>query len=163
MKKGIDVTINGQRYHFEVEIYESLLDVIRNYAGLTGTKEGCGSGECGACTVIMNGVAVNSCLVLAAAANGAQVTTIEGLGEDDALHDIQEAFIQHGAVQCGFCTPGMTLSTKSLLDRNPNPSESEIKHAIVGNYCRCTGYVKIIEAILDVARNVKKNRRSEEL
>jgi carbon-monoxide dehydrogenase small subunit len=154
MKKAIDLTINGERYHFEVETQETLLDVIRNYAGFTGTKEGCKSGECGACTVILNGMAVNSCLVLAVAANGGEIITIEGLGEHGKLHHIQEAFIDHGAVQCGFCIPGMILSAKVLLDRNPNPSEKEIKHAIAGNYCRCSGYVKIIEAIIAAGKSV---------
>ena len=141
-------TLNGETVQAEVEPWWTLLKVIRDTFGLTGTKEGCGYGECGACTVLMDGLAVNSCLVLASQMEGKDILTIEGLlGRDGELHPIQKAFIQKGAIQCGFCTPGMILSAKALLDQNTNPTEEEIKKAIVGNLCRCTGYVKIIEAI----------------
>jgi carbon-monoxide dehydrogenase small subunit len=141
-------TLNGETVQAEVEPWWTLLKVIRDTFGLTGTKEGCGYGECGACTVLMDGLAVNSCLVLASQMEGKDILTIEGLlDRDGELHPIQKAFIQKGAIQCGFCTPGMILSAKALLDGNKNPTEEEIKKAIVGNLCRCTGYVKIIEAI----------------
>ena len=140
--------LNGETVQAEVEPWWTLLKVIRDTFGLTGTKEGCGYGECGACTVLMDGLAVNSCLVLASQVEGKEIVTIEGLSSRDGeLHPIQKAFIQKGAIQCGFCTPGMILSAKALLDGNKNPTEEEIKKAIVGNLCRCTGYVKIIEAI----------------
>ncbi|MBI4267338.1 MAG: (2Fe-2S)-binding protein, partial [Chloroflexi bacterium] len=130
---------------------DTLLEVIRDKFQLTGTKESCSLGDCGACTVILDGKAVNSCLVLAVAARGKEVLTIEGLRNEAGLHPIQKAFIEHGAVQCGFCTPGMILSAKALLDENPTPTENEVREAIAGNLCRCTGYVKIIEAILSCA------------
>ena len=145
--KQVRFTVNGTSYELDVNPWETLVDVLRNDLGLTGTKEGCGLGECGACTIIMDGKAVNSCLVLAAEADGRQITTIEGLADDDELHPIQEAFVECGGLQCGFCTPGMILSTKALLDEKPNPSEEEIRRGIAGNLCRCTGYSKIIESI----------------
>ncbi len=148
MKRRINFVLNGKRVEAEVEPWWTLLGVIRETFGLTGTKEGCGYGECGACTILLNGVAVNSCLVPAVRADGKEILTIEGLaGSDGELHPIQKAFIERGAIQCGFCTPGAILSAKALLDRTSNPTESEIKKAIAGNLCRCTGYVKIIEAI----------------
>lgn len=148
MKNTIHFTLNGEKVEAEVEPWWTLLKVIRENFGLTGTKEGCGYGECGACTVLMDGLAINSCLVLAARVEGRDVLTIEGLlGKDGELHPLQKAFIQEGAIQCGFCSPGMILSAKALLDRNGNPTEEEIRRAIVGNLCRCTGYTKIIEAI----------------
>jgi carbon-monoxide dehydrogenase small subunit len=157
MGRTVRFTLNGERVAAEVEPWWTLLRVIRDHFGLTGTKEGCGYGECGACTVLMNGLAVNACLVLALQVEGKEVVTIEGLvSRDGELHPLQTAFIQKGAIQCGFCTPGMILSAKALLDKNGNPTEEEIKKAIVGNICRCTGYVKIIEAIRSVARNKKK-------
>jgi len=147
MKYPLKLRVNGEVYELEVPANRTLLDVIREECGLTGTKQGCGSGECGACTVLLNGEPVNSCLVLALQANGQNVTTIEGLSRGDKMHPIQEAFITHGAVQCGFCTPGMILVTKALLDKNPRPEELEVREALAGNLCRCTGYQKIIEAI----------------
>ncbi len=142
--KQVKLTVNGKLYELSVLPWETLVEIIRDDLGLTGTKEGCGLGECGACTVIMDGRAVNSCLVLAAEADGKQITTIEGLVDGDKLHPIQQAFVDHGGLQCGFCTPGMIMSAKALLDENPTPSEEEIRKAIAGNLCRCTGYTKII-------------------
>ena len=147
MKHPIRVTVNHEEYELLVEPSETLLDVIRNRLDLTGTKEGCGTGDCGACTVIVNGKTVNSCLMLAIEADSQEILTIEGLAGDGELHPIQKAFIEEGAIQCGYCTPGMVLSAKALLDRNPHPTEEEIKFGIAGNLCRCTGYVKIIKAI----------------
>jgi carbon-monoxide dehydrogenase small subunit len=134
--------------------YRTLLEVLREDLGLTGTKEGCGLGECGACTVLMDGRAINSCLVLAAEADGREITTIEGLADGDRLHPIQQAFVDHGGLQCGFCTPGMIMSAKALLDKNPHPTEEEIKQGITGNLCRCTGYTKIIESIKAAAEKM---------
>lgn len=145
--KEINLTVNNQPYRLNVPPHRTLLEVIREELGLTGTKEGCGLGDCGACTVLMDGRAINSCLVLAVEANGKEITTVEGLADGDKLHPIQQAFIDHGGLQCGFCTPGMILSAKALLDKNPKPTEEEIKQAISGNLCRCTGYAKIIESI----------------
>jgi xanthine dehydrogenase E subunit len=153
--KQVRFTVNGTSYEMDVKPWETLVDVLRNDLGLTGTKEGCGLGECGACTIIMDGKAVNSCLVLAAEADGKQITTIEGLADGDELHPIQEAFVECGGLQCGFCTPGMIMSTKALLDENPNPSEEEIRRGIAGNVCRCTGYSKIIESIKAAVENVQ--------
>ena len=150
--KQIKVTVNGILYELSVQPWETLLDVIREHLGLTGTKEGCGLGECGACTIIMDGKTVNSCLVLAVEADNRVITTIEGLANGDELHPIQEAFIKCGGLQCGFCTPGMIMSAKALLDENPRPTEDDIRLALSGNICRCTGYTKIVEAILDVAQ-----------
>jgi aerobic-type carbon monoxide dehydrogenase small subunit (CoxS/CutS family) len=147
----LTMTVNGQPVTLDVEAGELLVDVLRDRLGLTGTKIGCSEGECGACTIIMDGQAVLSCLLPALRAQGAHITTIEGLGDGEALHPLQQAFVDHGAVQCGYCIPGFVLSAKALLDRNPHPSRDEIKEAIAGNLCRCTGYVKIIEAIEDIA------------
>ena len=147
MKKNITLTINNKAYDLSVEPKVTLLEVLRNQLRLTGTKVGCNMGDCGACTVIMDGKPVNACLVLAVQANGRDILTVEGLADERELHPIQRAFLEKGAVQCGFCTPGMLLSAKGLLDQNPSPSVEEIKVAISGNLCRCTGYVKIIEAI----------------
>ena len=153
--KEIKLTVNGKLHELTIKPWRTLLEVIRDELGLTGTKEGCGIGECGACTVIMNGNAVNSCLVLAAEANGKEILTIEGLADGDKLHPIQEAFINHGGMQCGFCTSGMILSSKVLLERNPNPSEEEIRKGISGNFCRCTGYTKVIESIKEASKNLQ--------
>jgi carbon-monoxide dehydrogenase small subunit len=145
--RQIEIKVNGVMHEIDVQPWDTLLDVIRDKLGLTGTKEGCGLGECGACTVIMNGKTVNSCLVLAVEADGKQITTIEGLAEGDKLHPVQQAFIDLGGLQCGFCTPGMIISAKAMLDENQNPTEEEIRRGISGNFCRCTGYTKIIQSI----------------
>lgn len=152
MKKLISATINGDAYELAVEPFRTLLDVLRHEAGLTGAKKGCDVGDCGACTVIMNGKPVNACLVLGVEADGADIETIEGLAvmtEDGiTLHPLQENFLKYGAAQCGFCTPGMIMAAKSLLDENPRPTEEAVRFAIAGNICRCTGFTKIIEAIM---------------
>ncbi|MEW6663638.1 MAG: (2Fe-2S)-binding protein [Thermodesulfobacteriota bacterium] len=147
MKSRIELNVNGRIHALEVDPNLTLLEVIREQLELTGTKEGCGTGDCGACTVLMDGQAVHSCLILAVSAQGAEIVTIEGLGKGRELDSLQDAFIEHGAVQCGFCTPGMILSAKALLNENPEPGEEEIKLAISGNLCRCTGYVQIVESI----------------
>ena len=147
----ISFELNGENVHVQVEPGERLVDVLRGRFGLTGTKEACGQGECGACTVLLDTQAVNSCLVLAAQVNGHRVTTIEGLSRDGVLDPLQQAFVDCGAIQCGFCTPGMILSAKSLLLRNPHPTIQQIKEELEGNICRCTGYVKIIEAVQKAA------------
>jgi len=152
----INLKINEEDYKLNVKPNTLLLDLIRNEIGLTGTKRGCDTGECGACTVLIDGVAVNSCLVLAVEVDGKKITTIEGLSNNGTLHPIQETFIEEGAVQCGFCTPGMILSAKALIDNNPNPTEKEIKVAIAGNLCRCTGYKKIIKAISAAAEKMRR-------
>jgi carbon-monoxide dehydrogenase small subunit len=150
--RKIILNINDRDYKMRVEESSLLLDVIREQALLTGTKQGCGTGECGACTVIVDGIPVNSCLYLAIRAEGKKIFTIEGLGVQENLHPLQKAFIEHGAVQCGFCAPGMLLSAKALLDKKIDPSEFEIRNAISGNLCRCSGYVKIVEAIKTAAK-----------
>ncbi len=150
MKKLIQLTINDQKYEVAVAPNQTLVDLLRYQLGLTGTKKGCEMGDCGSCTVIMDGKAVNSCLVLALQANGRSIQTIEGLETGDGLHPVQEAFVEKGAIQCGFCSSGMILSAKTLLDQTPNPSETEIRRALSGNLCRCTGYQKIIEAVKSV-------------
>jgi len=147
MQHKIHLTVNGEPYDLLVDPRQTLVDLIRHELGLTGTKKGCDAGDCGSCTIILNGMPVNSCLILGVEADGSDILTIEGLQKGEELHPIQEAFINHGAVQCGFCTPGMILSAKALLDSSPHPTEEEIMRAISGNLCRCTGYKKIIEAI----------------
>ncbi|HPP07108.1 MAG TPA: (2Fe-2S)-binding protein [Syntrophorhabdaceae bacterium] len=151
MKREITFTLNNEEITVEVEPKWTLLYLLREVLGLTGTKEGCGYGECGACTVIVDGNAVNSCIYPVLEAEGKNIVTIEGLSKNGELHALQKAFIEKGAVQCGFCTPGMIMSAKALLDEKPNPTEEEIKEAIEGNLCRCTGYVMIIDAIKSVA------------
>jgi carbon-monoxide dehydrogenase small subunit len=140
--------LNGEPVELEIKPNQTLLEVIRRDCALTGTKEGCGIGECGACTVLLDGWPVRSCLILAVDARGKEVTTIEGLVDGTRLHPLQESFIQYGAIQCGFCIPGMLMAAKALLDEKPKPTEQEVRAAIAGNLCRCTGYVKIVEAIL---------------
>lgn len=156
MLHEITLTVNGDPYTLAVQSHHTLLQVLREQLGITSPKRGCENGECGACTVILNGVPVNSCMVLAAEADGATVETVEGLSAGGDLHPLQTAFMEHNAVQCGFCTPGMLMSSKALLDRNPHPTEDEIREALVGNLCRCTGYLRIIEAIQDVADSAVK-------
>jgi carbon-monoxide dehydrogenase small subunit len=151
MKRPIRMTVNGEEVKGWVEPRRTLVDFLRDDLNLTGTKKGCELGNCGACTVLMDGKPINSCLVLAVEAEGSEILTIEGLSDGSSLHPIQEAFMEHGAVQCGYCTPGMILSAKALLDENPYPTENEVRDAIAGNLCRCTGYKKIVEAILKVS------------
>lgn len=159
MKKEISFILNGTSVVVTVNGYARLLDVIREQLGQTGTKEGCGEGECGACTVLVDGKPVNSCLYPAQEVEGKSVTTIEGLRSiDNKLSIIQQAFVEHGGIQCGFCTPGMIMSTKALLDSNPNPTEEEIRDALLGNLCRCTGYVQIIESVKMAVSMLKDNK-----
>jgi carbon-monoxide dehydrogenase small subunit len=153
---AVAMTINGEPRQLLLDPWRSLLDVLRNEAGLTGTKKGCDVGDCGACTVIMDGVPVNACLVLAVEAQGSVIQTIEGLQPSpDTLHPLQHSFMQHGAAQCGFCTPGILMMAKALLDENPAPSEQEIRFGLAGNICRCTGYTKIIDAVSAAARQLR--------
>ena len=152
MKTLITLTVNGTERELAIEPNRTLLDVLRYDLELTGTKKGCDVGECGSCTVILNGKPVNACLVLAIRANGAEILTIEGLKPSQGLHPLQQAFVEKGAIQCGFCSPGMLLSASSLLKQNPNPTEEEIRTALSGNLCRCTGYQKIVEAIQSIAK-----------
>jgi len=151
----VATTVNGDAVEFICAPEESLLDVLRNRLGLTGAKEGCGSGDCGACSITLDGRLVCSCLVLAAEAEGAEIGTIEGLASGDALHPLQQAFIDHAALQCGICTPGILVAAKALLERNPDPTESEIRYWLAGNLCRCTGYDKIIRAVQDAAKKMR--------
>ncbi|MGD9581409.1 MAG: (2Fe-2S)-binding protein [Vampirovibrionia bacterium] len=155
MKKQITFKINGRNETLNVDCNKTLLKMIREDLYLTGTKEGCAEGECGACTIIVDGVAVNSCLMLAPEADGKEIITIEGLSENGELCDLQKMFIEHHAFQCGFCTPGMIMSAKALLDKNPEPTREEVKEAIAGNLCRCTGYQQIIEAIEATSKLIK--------
>jgi len=154
-KHRIQITVNEEEYDLHVHPNRTLLDLLRYDLGLTGTKEGCDEGDCGACTVIVNGKVLTSCLVLAGELDGAAITTIEGLHKGDELHPIQQAFVDSGAVQCGFCTPGMILTTKALLDEIPDPSEEDIKHYLEGNLCRCTGYTKILDAVNNAVQLLK--------
>ncbi len=153
--KEIEFVINGKPYELSIPPWKTLLEMIREDLILTGTKEGCGQGECGSCTVIMGGKTVNSCLVPAVEADNQEIITIEGLADGENLHPIQDAFVEQAGMQCGFCTPGVIISAKSLLDRNPNPSLEEIKEGIAGNFCRCTGYTKIVESISAAAKAMK--------
>lgn len=159
MKIPLSLTINKDNYRVEVEPELSLLELLRERLELTGTKCGCNKGDCGACTVIMNGQSVNSCLVLAAECDGAEITTIEGLMQGDKLHPAQEAFIEEGALQCGYCTPGMVMQTVAFLKQNPNPDAESARAAIEGNICRCTGYERIVQAILTAAKKLKERRK----
>lgn len=151
-KVHVQTRLNGEEVEFLCEPRQSLLEVLRETLGLTGTKEGCNNGNCGSCNVILNGELVNSCLVLAAEVEGCSVTTIEGIAGPQGLHPVQRAFLEHAALQCGFCTPGFIVAAKALLDRNPHPDEGEVRHWLAGNLCRCTGYDKIVRAVLDAAQ-----------
>lgn len=151
MLHEITLTVNGDPTTIAVRSNHTLLQVLRDQLGLTGTKIGCENGECGACTVLMDGEPVNSCLVLAVEADGRKIETVEGLAKGEQLHPLQQTFIDHNAIQCGFCTPGMLMTAKGLLDHNPHPTEDEVREAITGNLCRCTGYIRIVDAILDAA------------
>jgi aerobic carbon-monoxide dehydrogenase small subunit len=151
MKFLVTCTVNSQEHTVLADTRDTLLDLLRERIGLTGTKEGCGNGNCGTCTVIVDGEAINACLVLALEAPGRDIVTIEGLSPGGRLHPIQQALVEHGGTQCGFCTPGIVLSAKVLLDSNPNPTALEVRHAIAGNICRCTGYDKIVDAVMAAA------------
>ena len=155
MRQLIALNVNGESHEVAVEPRMTLLEVLRDMVGLTGTKNGCSLGNCGSCTVLLNGKPVASCLLLAVEAQGKEVMTIEGLAQNGELHPMQQAFIDHGALQCGFCTPGMILSAKALLDENPDPTEDEVNEALSGNLCRCTGYTDAVNAILDLAQRIK--------
>ena len=159
MKMELRLTVNGQPYEVYIKPKTLLAEVLRDQLGLTGTKRGCSSGSCGACTVILNGMAVKSCSVLALQANGGNVLTIEGLAEGAELHPLQKAFLDHGAFQCGFCTSGMLMATRALLDENPEPTTEEIKESIDGNICRCTGYNSIIRAVTGVVKGDYKEAK----
>ena len=150
----VKTRINGETVAFLCEPRQTLLEVLRDTLGLTGVKEGCGNGNCGACNVIMDGVLVNSCLVLAVEAEGRAITTVEGLAGPDGLHPLQQSFLEHAALQCGICTPGFLIAAKALLDRNPRPTEQEVRYWLAGNLCRCTGYDKIVRAVLDAAEKM---------
>ena len=156
MSRMLNCVVNGEKVSREIKDDELLLTFLREDLGLTGTKEGCGEGDCGACTVLVDGVSVNSCLYLAALAEGKSITTIEGIEKDGELSEIQAAFIRHGAIQCGFCSPGMIVSAEYLLSRNPEPTAEEIRRGLSGNLCRCTGYQQMVDAITEVAQNRKK-------
>jgi len=157
-KVALHLTINGERHDVLAEPHRTLLDVLRADLGLTGTKENCLEAECGVCTVLLEGRAVNACILLAAQCQGRDVLTIEGLGRDGRLHPLQQAFIDHGAVQCGYCIPAMILSAKAYLDEHPAPTEAEVREALAGNLCRCTGYQKIADAVLAAARELAHGR-----
>ena len=155
-KVHIQTHINGEPVEFLCESRQSLLEVLREDLGFTGTKEGCNDGNCGACSVIMDGTLVNACLVLAVEAQGKEITTVEGLASPEGLHPLQQKFLEHAALQCGICTPGFLVAAKALLDHNPDPSEHEVRHWLAGNLCRCTGYDKIVRAVLDAAQVVRQ-------
>ena len=156
MKQLMKLSINGMAYEEEINHRRTLLEVLRENLGLLGTHKGCDEGQCGACTVLIDGNEVNSCLVLAASVEGKEITTIEGLADGEQLHPVQEAFVEYGAIQCGFCTPGMIMVAKGFLDKNPQPTEEEAKRAVAGNLCRCTGYFQIIDAVLKAAEKMRK-------
>lgn len=156
MKQVVNFTVNGKACELAIEPHMLLVEVLRDELGLTGTKHSCSIGHCGACTVLIDGTPILSCLTPALTVKGKNITTIEGLAEGTKLHPIQKAFIEYGAIQCGYCTPGMILSAKALLDRNPNPTKEEVKQALSGNLCRCTGYVKIVDAVLAAAKTMRK-------
>jgi len=152
----VTATVNGDPVEFLCDPRETLLDVLRDRLGLTGTKEGCGTGDCGACSVTLGGRVVCSCLVLGAEADGAEIGTIEGIADSETLHPLQRKFIEHAALQCGICTPGILVAAKNLLERSPNPTETEVRYWLAGNLCRCTGYDKIVQAVMDAAEEMRE-------
>ena len=156
MKQLMRFTINGEIYEDEIDVRRTLLEVLRENFGLTGTKRACNEGECGVCTVLLDDKPVASCLLLAVEAQDKAIETVEGVADDDELHPLQQSFLDHGAFQCGFCTPGMVMVAKGFLAENPQPTEEEVRHGIAGNLCRCTGYNKYVEAILDAAEKIEK-------
>lgn len=156
----VRTTINGDAYEFVCEPDESLLDVLRNRLALTGAKEGCGTGDCGACSVTLEGRLVCSCLVLGAEAEGKKIATIEGMADGEKLHPLQQKFLEHAALQCGICTPGFLVAARSLLERNPDPTETEVRFWLAGNLCRCTGYDKIVRAVMDAAAEMREGRHA---
>jgi len=162
-KSILEITVNGERRELLVQPYQTLLETLREDLGLTGAKEGCGTGDCGCCTVILDGKPVTSCLVLALQADGKSIHTVEGLGDGESLDPIQAAFVRHGALQCGFCIPGAVVMARALLDENPNPTEEEIRWGLAGNLCRCTGYTKWVEAIQEVVAQASSAQTSSEV
>lgn len=154
----VTTTVNGDEREFLCAPGQTLLDALRDDLGMTGTKEGCGSGDCGACTVVLDGEMVCSCLVLAGEAQGRRIDTIEGVAEGSQLHPVQQKFLENAALQCGFCTPGFIVASKALLDKNPNPTETEVRYWLAGNLCRCTGYDKIVRAVMDAAAELRQER-----
>lgn len=158
-KTHVSTTINGEPAEFLCEPYETMLDVLRNNLGLTGSKEGCGSGDCGACSIMLDDRLVCSCLMLAAEAEGCEIDTIEGMAEGEALHPLQQKFLEMAALQCGICTPGVLVASKALLEKNPNPTETEVRFWLAGNLCRCTGYDKIVRAVMDTAADMQEASR----
>ncbi len=162
-KIAVSATVNGDAHEFLCDAGETLLDALRVTMGLTGAKEGCGSGDCGACTVMLDGEMVCACLVLAPEAEGKSIATIEGVAEGSVLHPVQRKFLEHGALQCGFCTPGFIVASKALLEKNPDPSESEIRYWLAGNLCRCTGYDKIVRAVADAAAEMRQDQNSQRI
>jgi carbon-monoxide dehydrogenase small subunit len=158
-KTHVSATLNGEPVEFLCETQQTMLDVLRDVIGLTGSKEGCASGDCGACSILVDGRLVNACLMLGVEAQGKAITTIEGIAQGDQLHPVQQKFLEHAALQCGFCTPGLVVAAKALLDQNPNPTESEIRYWLAGNLCRCTGYDKIVRAVQDAAAVMREETR----
>ena len=158
MKKPLQLTVNGEPKQILVEPYSSLLDMLRDEFRLTGTKKGCDEGDCGACTIFLNGKSVTSCMVLAHSAHDSEVITIEGLGKSDEMHPVQQAFVDYGGLQCGFCIPGLIMSATAFLNEHPDPTEEEVRFGIGGNLCRCTGYNKVVEAVLAAARDMNSKR-----
>lgn len=156
-KRNIVLLVNGKRYEIDVEVHKTLLEILRVNLGLTGTKYGCGLGECGACTVLLDDKAISSCLTLAVSADGKEITTIEGMSSKGKLHPIQEEFVKHGAIQCGYCTPGLVMTAKTLLQEKPNATEEEVREYIKGHLCRCSGYDKIVVAILAAGKRLQEN------
>ncbi len=157
-RNHVTTTVNGDEREFLCSPGQTLLDALRDELGMTGSKEGCGSGDCGACTVVLDGEMVCSCLVLASEAQGRRVETIEGIAEGSQLHPVQQKFLENAALQCGFCTPGFIVASKALLDKNPNPTETEVRYWLAGNLCRCTGYDKIVRAVMDAAAELRQER-----